>query len=122
MKKVLIVGAGIHGCFIAKYLKDFGVKIFLIDKNKNICEGTSGSTHNRANRGFHYPRSYATAKECKEGYDYFSKNYGNFLNKRHNFYCIEKKSKIHFKQYTTFFNKFRITISLVGCDKNFYVI
>ena len=71
MKKILIIGAGIHGSYIAKYLSSYNVKIFLIDKNKDICDGTSASTHNRANRGFHYPRSIKTAKECKISYDYF---------------------------------------------------
>jgi len=117
MKKVLIIGAGIHGCYVAKYLKDFGVKIFLIEKNKNICEGTSGSTHNRANRGFHYPRSYVTAKECKEGYNYFLKNYGNFLSKKYSYYCIEKRSQVRFKQYATFFNNLKIKYKIVKSSK-----
>ena len=59
-KNILIVGAGIHGCFLAKYLSDYDLNIHVIEKNKDLCLGSSNATHNRANRGFHYPRSQKT--------------------------------------------------------------
>ena len=93
-KNVLIIGAGIHGCFLAKYLNKFNINIYLIEKNKDICLEASGATHNRANRGFHYPRSNKTTSECKIAYDYFEKKYNPYLKKRQSFYCIEKKSKV----------------------------
>jgi len=31
-KNILIIGAGIHGCFLTKYLSKFNVNIFLIEK------------------------------------------------------------------------------------------
>ena len=31
-KNILIIGAGIHGCFLAKYLSKFNINIFLIEK------------------------------------------------------------------------------------------
>ena len=113
MKKILIIGAGIHGSYIAKYLSLYNVKIFLIDKNKDICDGTSASTHNRANRGFHYPRSLKTAKECKESYNYFAKKYPNFLDKRQSIYCIEKKSKVNFENYKKFYKKIGIKYHVI---------
>jgi hypothetical protein len=117
MKKILIIGAGIHGCFIAKYLKKHDVQIFLVEKNKNICEGTSASTHNRANRGFHYPRSKTTAFECKNAYEYFEKNYSNLLNKRQSLYCIEKKSKVNFSKYKKFYKKLKLKYEVIKRSK-----
>jgi len=114
MKKILIIGAGIHGCFIAKYLSEYNVKIILIDKNKDICDGTSASTHNRANRGFHYPRSMKTAKECKISYDYFKKKYPKFIEKKQNIYCIEKQSKVNFKDYKKFYKKLGIKYHIIN--------
>ena len=35
--------------------------------------GSSFATHNRANKGYHYPRSTKTAIECKKGWEYFNK-------------------------------------------------
>lgn len=113
MKKILIIGAGIHGSYIAKYLSSYNVKIFLIDKNKDICDETSASTHNRANRGFHYPRSMKTANECKISYDYFKKKYPNFLEKKQSIYCIEKKSKVNFKNYKKFYKKIGIKYHII---------
>ena len=34
-KNILIVGAGVHGCFLAKYLSNYNVNIFLIEKTKD---------------------------------------------------------------------------------------
>jgi len=117
MKKILIVGAGIHGCFIAKNLKKYNVEIFLVDKNRDICEGTSASTHNRANRGFHYPRSLTTALECKNAYKYFEKNYSHLLNKRQSLYCIEKESKINFFRYKKFYKKLGLKYNVIQNSK-----
>ena len=107
-KNILIIGAGIHGSFMAIYLKNKykSVNIDLIDKNKFICSGTSASTHNRANRGYHYPRSPKTAKECLNGWKYFKSNYGKFLDKiDYSYYAIEKKSKTSTEKYKRFLDK-----------------
>ena len=56
-KKVLIIGAGIHGSFLAKYLIEKKIEVYLMRKIKKFVLGSSNATHNRANRGFHYPRS-----------------------------------------------------------------
>ena len=104
-KKILIIGAGIHGSFLAKYLSFHGFKITILEKNNDICSETSAATHNRANRGYHYPRSKKTFNECIKGYDFFKKNYRNFLKKITSFYCIEKKSNLNFSNYINFFKK-----------------
>ena len=106
-KNILIIGAGVHGSFLAKYLSKSKKikKIVLIEKNNSICLGSSNATHNRANRGFHYPRSKKTLIECKLGYEYFENNYNRFLKKIPSYYCIEKKSKTTFKKYKNFFKK-----------------
>jgi len=116
-KNVLIIGAGIHGCFLAKYLNKFNINIYLIEKNKDICLEASNATHNRANRGFHYPRSNKTVSECKIAYDYFEKKYNTYLKKRQNFYCIEKKSKVSFKDYIFFFKKNKLKYKIIKKSK-----
>ncbi len=113
-KNILIVGAGIHGCFLAKYLSNSKTHITLIEKNKDICLETTSATHNRANRGFHYPRSNKTTKECKLAYDYFNKKYGRFLKKINSLYCIEKKSKINFQNYIKFFKKNNLKYKIIN--------
>ena len=116
-KNILIVGAGIHGCFLAKYLSNNNLNIYLIEKNKDICLGASNATHNRANRGFHYPRSKQTTYECKVAYQYFENNYNSFLKKFQSYYCIEKKSKTSFKKYIDFFKKNNLKFEIIKDSK-----
>tara|TARA_B110000046_G_scaffold153260_1_gene162738 strand:- start:16 stop:1077 length:1062 start_codon:yes stop_codon:yes gene_type:complete len=118
IKNILIIGAGIHGCFIAKYLaKNKNNNIVIIEKEKDICLGSSSATHNRANRGFHYPRSKQTAKECMEAYDYFKNNYNKFLKQIDTYYCIEKNSKTSFKNYLSFFKANNLKYKLIKNSK-----
>ena len=73
-KKIAIIGAGWFGCYLAYILKKkFEVKIF--EKEKNIFLGASGNNQNRLHRGFHYPRSFKTIQESKNGYKKFIKNF-----------------------------------------------
>ena len=116
-KKVLIIGAGIHGTFIAKYFKKYCVKITIIEKNSSILNETSRATHNRANRGYHYPRSIETFNECKEAYDYFKKNYYKYLKKIPSFYCIENRSKTNFHEYIKFFKKNDLEFKIIKKNK-----
>jgi len=117
LKKILIIGAGIHGVFVAKYLKKFAAKITLIEKNSQILNETSKATHNRSNRGYHYPRSIKTFRECKEAYEYFENNYNKYLKKICSLYCIENKSKTSFNTYINFFRKNKLKYKIVKKSK-----
>lgn len=116
-KNILIIGAGIHGSFIAKYLLQKKFNIYIIEKEKDICLGSSSATHNRANRGFHYPRSQETVLECFKAYSYFENNYKRFLKKIKSYYCIEKKSKISFLKYVNFFKKNNLNFRIIKKSK-----
>jgi len=117
-KNILIIGAGIHGSFLALYLKKKfnSVNIDIIDKNNSICSGTSASTHNRANRGYHYPRSPKTSKECSKGWIYFKNNYGQFLKIIDSFYAVEKNSKTNPKKYEKFLKKNNLYYRIENSD------
>ena len=110
-KNFLIIGAGIHGTLISLELKKINknFNIDLIEKNSDICLGSSAATHNRANRGFHYPRSVKTQNECITGWNFFIRNYRKFFSDISNsYYLIEKSSKINFLRYKNFLKRKRI--------------
>ena len=115
-KKILIIGAGIHGCFLAYYLSKLNFDVVIVDQNKSICNGTSASTHNRANRGYHYPRSQTTLQECMSAYDYFKKNYKKFLVLLNSYYCIEKNSKTKYQKYINIFKKNNLFFKKITCN------
>jgi hypothetical protein len=134
-KNILIIGAGIHGVCLAYFLKKINklIKITIVDKNFDILLGSSSATHNRANRGFHYPRSQVTVKECIAGWSFFKRNFEQlFADIGESYYLIEKKSLTSFHKYKSFLkrNKFNFkelypnTIDfnkkyLTGCFKVF---
>ena len=92
IKLINHLGAATPASVINDILKEkYDVKITIIEKNSKILFETSRATHNRANRGYHYPRSLETFNECKNAYNYFKKNYYKYLKKIPSFYCIEKK-------------------------------
>mgnify|MGYP001218242173 CR=1 FL=1 len=105
MNNVLIIGGGIHGIFTSIYLKKKfpRASVDIIEKKKNLMNGSSFATHNRANKGYHYPRSTKTANECKKGWEYFNKKYSDcFENISNSYYIIEKTSKTSFNSFYKF--------------------
>src|SRR3990172_12864190 len=58
------------------------------------------ATHNRIHLGYHYPRSKDTAEECRQGYNYFLKDYGDCAIFPDFYYLIHKHaSKVTAEQY-----------------------
>ena len=94
MKKIVIIGAGIHGLTTGIELAKSGYDITILDKNPGIFEGTSGATHNRAHLGYHYPRSIETAKECKIGLENFKAKYPESIVDIDSYYMIEKTGNV----------------------------
>ena len=94
-KTALVIGGGIHGVTAAIALAKAGWAVRLFERNSALLEGTSGATHNRAHRGYHYPNSPGTAFECRQGLRYFTDNYPTALKEPvEAFYLIDKTSDI----------------------------
>ena len=89
-RKVLVIGAGIHGITIAIELAKKGDSVTVIEAKDGILNGTSGATHNRVHLGYHYPRSKETAIECIQGYHHFLSDYKDSLLFPDFYYAIEK--------------------------------
>ena len=93
MAKALVVGAGIHGISAALALARKGLEVEVLERRDSVLAGTSASTHNRAHRGYHYPRCMETAAECTRGLEYFETHYSSSLYyPRASYYAIEKDS------------------------------
>lgn len=93
MVKVAVIGGGIHGLTASISLASNGFEVIIIEKKDGLFKGTSGSTHNRAHLGYHYPRSIETTRECREGLEYFKQKYNNALYyPEEAYYLIEKEN------------------------------
>ena len=90
--KVGVVGAGLFGCQIAIDLTDAGHEIEIIEKSNRIMSGATQCNQQRLHRGYHYPRSFETAMECKQGADEFDELYPGVAYRGVNrLYAIAKK-------------------------------
>ena len=124
--KAIIIGGGIHGITAAIALAKRNIDVVILEKNDDILKGTSGSTHNRAHYGYHYPRSAETAKECIKGVEFFNRQYPKSLfYPEECYYLIEKKaSKTSSEEFENFCIEMQIPYeikepknSIAYCDK-----
>ena len=63
--KINIIGAGIFGCTSALELAKRGYDVNLFEQRSNILCETSSINQYRVHSGYHYPRSFETAVQCK---------------------------------------------------------
>lgn len=52
MYDIVIIGAGVSGCAVAKELSKYQIRICVIEKETDICEGTSKANSGIVNAGF----------------------------------------------------------------------
>lgn len=116
--QIAIVGAGWYGCHIASELlnnKNLSVSIY---EENEIFSGISSYNQNRLHQGYHYPRSFQTRKESKEGFEQFIQKY-RFLTKdcTNNYYAIHKKSIIDYDSYLAIFRQENYKFNIIKNEK-----
>ena len=72
---VIIVGAGWYGCHLAMSALKRGLTVEIYDKT-GIFSGMSSTNQNRLHLGYHYPRSFITREQTRQGYKRFLDEYG----------------------------------------------
>lgn len=84
--RVAVVGAGIYGCTIAVDLAAAGHQVSIAERHDMILAGATRANQGRLHRGFHYPRSLATALNAWTDADAFEARYGDVLDRSHRHY------------------------------------
>lgn len=98
--RVFILGCGLYGCHAAMTLKNLNLDFVMADISQEIFSGSSSKNQNRLHLGFHYPRSYKTRQECKEGYYKFIEAYNHSIETiDSNMYLIDNQSIIDAETY-----------------------
>jgi glycerol-3-phosphate dehydrogenase len=65
--EVLVIGAGIVGCAIARELAKFKLETVLLEKENDVCCGVSKGNSGVLHTGLYYPKGSLKAKLCVEG-------------------------------------------------------
>lgn len=76
-KRIAVVGGGIFGVSAALELVERGHKVELFERSGDLLSAASGINQYRLHRGYHYPRSASTARECKATISSFVERYGS---------------------------------------------
>lgn len=93
--KIAVVGGGIFGVTAAVKLAQEGYRVDLFEKENDILKAASGINQFRLHRGYHYPRSVRTIRDCIRAEAGFLKEYGQVVvsDDQHN-YCIAKEGSL----------------------------
>src|SRR3972149_2135453 len=65
--EILIIGAGVIGCAIARELSKYKIKIVLLEKEADVGSGVSKGNSEVLHTGLYYPKGSLKAKLCVEG-------------------------------------------------------
>ena len=60
--RFIIIGGGFFGISLALFFRSLTDKVILIERAQSLMSGASFANQARIHSGFHYPRSFATAK------------------------------------------------------------
>ena len=113
---VLVVGGGIFGSTSAISLSNSGYNVTLHEELDDIMKCASGINQYRLHKGYHYPRSKDTAKECLVGIKSFKRKYEDAVvnGDIQHFYSISSKdSFITGNDYLRFLNKMKLDYKVV---------
>lgn len=74
-----IIGGGIFGVYAALYLAKKGLRVLIIEKERQLMTKASVVNQARLHSGYHYPRSIATALMSDDNKARFSKEHEDFI-------------------------------------------
>ena len=101
--KIIVIGAGIFGVSTSIKLSEMNYDVTLVETNSSIMGNASKCNHNRLHLGYHYPRSYSTAKQSLDGYALFQSEFKNSILKNFpNYYLVDRNGKVSSTEYETF--------------------
>jgi hypothetical protein len=119
--KVLVVGGGIFGTTAATMLATAGFNVTLHEELNGLLKCASGINQFRLHKGYHYPRSKQTAKECLTGLKTFKRKYESSVvngNIEHYYAIADKESLTSPQEYLKFLVELNLEFDVVTPIKN----
>ena len=105
----LIIGGGIFGIYAALYLARQGLRICIVEKEKELLKKASIVNQARLHSGYHYPRSVATALMSDDNKARFTADHRQFINFEFDkYYAIDRfgsfTDSLQFERFCDFIN------------------
>ncbi len=72
----LIIGAGIYGLYAAQYCAQQGENVAVLEREDGAFKRATYINQARVHMGYHYPRSYSTAKKSANYFERFVRDFG----------------------------------------------
>lgn len=112
----VVIGGGIFGAYTALFLAGKNYKIGLVEKENELFSKASLVNQGRLHGGYHYPRSFSTARMSREYKERFTADHKQFINSRfENYYAIDKTSTLTSRnQFEQFCQRVGITVTEVS--------
>lgn len=117
----VVIGGGIFGLYAASQLTQKGAKVVVVEKNKEIFSRASKVNQSRVHRGYHYPRSFATAQKVASYYNRFCRDFEfALINPFKQYYAIATNdSKTSVNEYIHFCRKLNLPLKEVNYSQFF---
>lgn len=77
----IIIGAGLYGLYAALYCGKKGERVLVLEYDSKSFQRATYINQARVHKGYHYPRSYSTAKKSADYFERFNNDYGFCVNK-----------------------------------------
>lgn len=74
--RIAVIGGGLFGCTAAIYAARAGHEVHLFERGPRLMGCASAVNQFRLHRGYHYPRSPETGRQCRAGNISFMREYG----------------------------------------------
>lgn len=103
-KRIIIVGGGFFGLYLADYIAAKGHKVLLFEKDNDFMSRASFNNQARVHNGYHYPRSILTALRSRVSFPRFCEEFEETIdNSFTKYYLIGKiMGKVTARQYKQF--------------------
>lgn len=100
----LVIGGGFFGCKVALELKAAGLRhVVVAEREKQLLSRASYVNQARIHNGYHYPRSFATARRSRDNFQRFCRDYAYAVsNGWDKYYAIAAGSKVSAAQFQRF--------------------
>lgn len=104
MAKVVIIGGGFFGMYIAEHFSRIGHNVILVEKDKDFMSRASYVNQARVHNGYHYPRSVLTALRSKASFPRFVNEFGSCISSEFEKYYLigNSMSKVTARQFELF--------------------